>query len=257
MKATRTLAAASGAFALTLMAAPAAFAADTYQLQLDQLNDSGASSTASVSVEGNEMSVKIDGTGFTPNAPHAQHLHGDTDLTTDFRCPTGLERDANGDGVVDTAEALPDYGDVFIALTTEGDTSKDSGLAVDRFPVADGEGNLSYERTIEVDDATVEGLKNLHIVQHGLDLNDNGEYDAEAGNSSLDPSLPLEATAPATCGMVEGSNIKDLPEGGVETGDGSTSGVESAGLIGLGGASIAAAAGGLVLLRRRTATAQR
>lgn len=245
------------AAAVMLFAVPtAAFADESVQVKLDALNNSGASGTATLTATGNgDLKISIRSKGMVPNSPHAQHLHGAVN-SMDFHCPP-MSADKDGNGFVSTEEGLPSYGDIFISLTSKGDTTKASGLAVDRFPVADGEGNLSYERTIEVDDATVEGLKNLHIVQHGLDLNDNGEYDAEAGQSSLDPSLPLEATAPATCGMVEGSNIKDLPEGGVETGDGSTAGVESAGLIGLGGASLAAAAGGLVLMRRRAATAQR
>jgi hypothetical protein len=37
----------------------------------------------------------------------------------------------------------------------------------------------------------------------GVDLNDNGRYDFKAaGKSELDPSLPQEATIPATCGVI-------------------------------------------------------
>ncbi|MDR7301891.1 hypothetical protein [Haloactinomyces albus] len=37
------------------------------------------------------------------------------------------------------------------------------------------------------------------VVLHGIDPNDSSAYDGEA-KSSLAPSLPLEATAPAACG---------------------------------------------------------
>jgi hypothetical protein len=39
-----------------------------------------------------------------------------------------------------------------------------------------------------------------------------------AGPSELDPALPQEATAPASCGIIEGSNISAIPAGGVDTG---------------------------------------
>jgi len=57
-------------------------------------------------------------------------------------------------------------------------------------------------------------------VTHGIDVNGNGAYDAEAGKSSLDRELPPEATAPAAYGMIEGSNVTDMPDGGVDTGSG-------------------------------------
>ncbi|NEE50180.1 hypothetical protein G3M55_36935, partial [Streptomyces sp. SID8455] len=74
--------------------------------------------------------------------------HGSTD-GHDFRCPD-KSADKDGDGIVTTAEGLPTYGDINISLTTKGDTSKDSGLAVDRMPVADKNGKLTYSRTITV-----------------------------------------------------------------------------------------------------------
>ena len=41
------------------------------------------------------------------------------------------------------------------------------------------------------------------VVIHGVDYNDNGTYDFDsAGKSDLDPKLPEEATAPATCGVL-------------------------------------------------------
>ena len=40
-----------------------------------------------------------------------------------------------------------EYGDVFMSLTTNGDASAESGLAVDRMPVADDSGRIDYDRT--------------------------------------------------------------------------------------------------------------
>ncbi|MBW1598218.1 hypothetical protein [Streptomyces sp. JJ38] len=233
---------------------PASAAEDqAYQIDLETLNDSGASGTALVSLEGTELTVKIRANGLVPNAPHAQHIHGSTQ-GRDFHCPEP-DADQDGDGIVSTAEGVPDYGDVNISLTTEGDTSKESGLAVDRFPKADQDGNLSYERTITVSQDVADHFRDLHLVQHGIDVNGNGKYDGEAGKSSLDEKLPLEATAPANCGMVKGASIGEMPEGGVETGtgpgaDAGRNGSET--VLAMGGAGLlAAAAATAVAVRNR------
>ncbi|MCC9153987.1 hypothetical protein LZP81_20310 [Streptomyces parvulus] len=237
--------------AVALSAAAPALAADSqaYQINLEQLNDSGASGTAMVSLEGTELTVKIQAEGLVPGAPHAQHIHGST-KGMDFHCPDA-SADKNGDDIVSTVEGLPSYGDINISLTTSGDTSKDSGLAVDRMPTADKDGNLSYERTISVSQAVADHFKDLHIVQHGIDVNDDGKYDAGAGKSELDPKLPLEATAPANCGMVHGASIGEMPEGGVETGTAAADGGDNGQMIALGGAGLMAAVAGAVALRRR------
>jgi hypothetical protein len=88
-------------------------------------------------------------------------------------------------------------------LTTRGDTSPKSALAVNRFPVANAKGSVHYERTFSVSANVAKNLGKKVIVQHGVDLNDNGRYDFKAaGKSELDPSLPQEATIPATCGVI-------------------------------------------------------
>ncbi|MFI5755882.1 hypothetical protein [Streptomyces sp. NPDC051569] len=223
-----------------------------YQIDLEQLNDSGASGTAMLSLDGDKLTVKIEASGLVPGQPHAQHIHGSTD-GHDFHCPDA-SADKDGDGIVTTAEGLPAYGDINISLTTKGDTSKDSGLAVDRMPVADKDGKVSYSRTITVSQAVVDHIKDLHVVQHGIDPNKNNEYDFGKGKSELDPKLPQEATAPADCGMVQGAAVGSMPVGGVETGSGSTEGIESPGLLAAGGAAVLGA-GALFTYRRRTRTA--
>ncbi|MEJ1201063.1 MULTISPECIES: CHRD domain-containing protein [unclassified Streptomyces] len=237
--------------ALALSAAAPALAADSqaYQIDLKQLNDSGASGTAMVSLEDTKLTVKIQAEGLTPGAPHAQHIHGST-KGMDFHCPDA-SADKDGDGIVSTVEGLPAYGDINISLTTSGDTSKDSGLAVDRMPTAGKDGKLSYERTITVSQDVADHFKDLHIVQHGIDVNDNGTYDMDAGKSQLDPKLPLEATAPASCGMVHGASIGEMPEGGVETGTAATGGDDAGQMMALGGAGLMAAAVGAVVVWRR------
>ena len=53
--------------------------------------------------------------------------------------------DAKGDGTLNTTDGGPAYGPIVVSLTKTGDTSPDSGLAVDRFDTAPG-GKISYER---------------------------------------------------------------------------------------------------------------
>ncbi|MET4927279.1 hypothetical protein P3L51_33810 [Streptomyces sp. PSRA5] len=224
---------------------------EAYQIDLEALNGSGATGAALVSFQGTKLTVKIEATGLVPGQPHAQHIHGSTD-GHDFSCPDA-SADKDGDGIVSTAEGLPQYGDINISLTTKGDTSKDSGLAVDRMPVADKDGKLDYSRTIEVSQDVVDHIKDLHIVQHGIDRNDDGKYDFGAGKSELDPKLPQEATAPANCGMVKGAAVGSMPVGGVETGTGGAAGTGAPGMV-AGGAAAILLAGGLFAVKRRTRT---
>lgn len=247
------------ACAIVLAGATGASADEKWTMNLTDTmgNDSGSSSTAHLTIAGDQLTVDITGTGFTPNSPHAQHFHGSFEDNKDFTCPTSAA-DADGDGQVNTEEGLPTYGDIMISLTTKGDTSPDSGLAVDRMPVADADGNLSYSRTITLPDGAGPKLKNLHIVQHGLDANGNDKYDMEAlGESSLAVSLgvkgiPEEATNPATCGTVTGAAVGAPPTGGVATGGGTTEGVEAMGAFGAGAGALVLA-GGLLAYRRRLA----
>ncbi|MEN3123510.1 MULTISPECIES: hypothetical protein [Janibacter] len=256
---TKAALATPAACAILFAGATGASADETWTMNLTDTmgNDSGSTSTATVTVAGDQMTVDITGTGFTPSSPHAQHFHGSFDENKDFTCPTPAA-DKDGDGQVDTEEGLPTYGDIMISLTTKGDTSPKSGLAVDRMPVADADGNLRYSRTITLPEGAGPKLKNLHVVQHGLDANGNGKYDMDAlGESSLAKSLgvkgiPEEATNPATCGTVTGAAVAAAPTGGVQTGGGTTEGLEAKGALGAGALAMAGAAGLLVMRRRLT-----
>lgn len=163
--------------------------------KLDELNDTGARGIGIVKLDGNEADVRIFAAGLLPDHPHAQHFH----IEGAGQCPTE-EADTNDDGIISTVEGRPDYGAIGTSLTTTGDTSPASGLAVERFPTASN-GFVRYDRTFTVSDAAAESLRNGNavIVLHGIDANDTGTYDGDAP-SELNPALPLEATAPAACG---------------------------------------------------------
>ncbi|MFB9237598.1 hypothetical protein ACFFWC_18915 [Plantactinospora siamensis] len=259
MRFRRTLFAIPAMAALLLATPTAAFADESVHVKLLELNKSGASGTATLTaMDDGDLRVSIRSTGLVPNSPHAQHLHGSTG-GMDFHCPD-MSADKNGNGYVSTEEGMPVYGDIFISLTTRGDTAKASGLAVDRMPVADAKGNLMYDRTIPAADlpkGTIAHLKDLHVVQHGIDANGNHKYDlAGLGESTLAKSaglrgIPEEATDPALCGMVSGAAAGSVPVGGVATGDGSTR-HEPAVWYGAGGLALLAALGIIVVTRRRS-----
>lgn len=175
----------------------------------DPSKDGGseASGNARVTVDGDHVTVRIQAKGLTPNLVHVQHIHG----VARNQCPTAERRDDRvDDGLIDTVEGLPDYGAIQVSLTTRGDTSPGSGLAVERFPVADEHGKLKYERTftigVDFPREVAEHFEQHHFVVHGIDVNRNGSYDFEAGTSGLTSSLPLEAELPATCGLTKHSH---------------------------------------------------
>ncbi|BBC36245.1 uncharacterized protein SGFS_075390 [Streptomyces graminofaciens] len=250
------LAALPAAVLLTVAgSSPALAEEDTpaYQIDLEQLNDSGSKGTVLLSARGTELTVWIKSEGMVPGQPSAQHLHGSTE-GHDFVCPDD-SADTDGDGILNNTEATVHYGDINIALTVSGDTdAATSGLAVDRMPVADAEGKIAYKRTIPVSQDVIDHIKDLHVVQHGIDRNGNDKYDFEgAGKSELDPTLPQEATAPTNCGEVKGAAVGSVPVGGIETGGGATGAGMSPGvMIGAAGAASVMVAGVLFAVRRRT-----
>jgi hypothetical protein len=156
--------------------------------------------------------------GLLADAPHAAHIHYGEQARQE--CP-GLGDDTNDDGRLNTTEGVPAYGPIAVSLTTEGDTSPASGLAIDRFDTAD-DGTIDYEREepIATSDevaraiAAGEGV----VVVHGVDRDGDGVYGGDVP-SDLDPSLPTEATDPALCGVLEDEH-GDHHEGDHEHEDG-------------------------------------
>ncbi len=191
------------AVAVSLSLVSVAFAQSTnkqsFKANLNPLNRSGAEGTAVLHKEGRKLEVRINSTDLAPKLVHAQHIHGFKQAVSE--CPTLA---ASGrDNLITTAEGQPSYGPIQVSLTTRGGTSPASGLAVNRFPVANSGGSVSYNRTLTVPQSVASNLGKKAIVQHGVDLNNNGRYDFKsAGKSELDPSLPQEATIPANCGVI-------------------------------------------------------
>ncbi|MFI5496327.1 hypothetical protein [Actinoplanes sp. NPDC051859] len=170
--------------------------------KLKALNASGASGTARVELHGKTATVWVTAKGVLAKMPHAMHIHTGGHGT----CPT-MAADMNKDKIINTTEGHHAYGDIAVSLTTSGDTTPASGLAVDRFPTAP-KGSFTYKRDVKVSAAVAKQIRmnNAVIVVHGIDRNGNGKYDFGAGKSDLDPKLPLEATSPAICGPLHMQN---------------------------------------------------
>jgi hypothetical protein len=159
-------------------------------------NKVDGSGNAKIELDGNTAKVTVRVKGLLDDAPHAMHIH----VKGNGECPTANDATKhNGRRSISTTDGLEDYGPIGTSLTTRGDTSPASALAVDRFP---GSGDFNYSRTIKVTDKVAKEIRrdNAVVVVHGIDYNGNGKYDAVLGASELDPKLPQEATAPALCG---------------------------------------------------------
>jgi hypothetical protein len=235
---------------LTMSAASAAEGSAQADLTPTPSSPGGGTGQAMVEISGTTLSFTLAAQGLLADAPHAAHIHFGQDAR--HECPTD-EDNTDPTEFFTTTEGAPAYGEIVVSLTTEGDTSPDSALAVDRFGVGD---DFEYSRgDVQVSEDVAQAILDGEsaVVIHGVDYDGDGAYsEGERGASELDESLPGEATDPALCGVLAASQMGEMPEGGVETGAGSTTGVENAGLIGLG--ALATVGGGALLIRRRFTT---
>ncbi len=176
-----------------------------YSGTLAELNGSGVTGTIDADVLSDDrVAITLEVTGVAADLPHAQHFHGM--LMEANTCPTP-DADANEDGKITVIEGIPFYGGIQSSLTTEGDTSAESALAVDRYPVT-SDGSYTYTRVIDVEGDVATYLGNLQVVVHGVDLDESGTYNGP--DSTLNSSVPEEATLPAACGSLDFDGI-NLP----------------------------------------------
>ncbi|MFJ9456318.1 hypothetical protein ACIRST_14655 [Kitasatospora sp. NPDC101447] len=144
----------------------------------------------------NTARITVSATGLLNGAPHAMHIHEKGNGECPDADDAGLH---NGHRAISTTDGLPSYGPIGTSLTTTGDTSPGSALAVDRFPST---GTFHYSRTVQLTSDVAQQVRqdNAVVVVHGIDYNGNGRYDNVLGPSELNPAFPQEATAPALCG---------------------------------------------------------
>ena len=221
----------------------------TYQATLNPLNNSSGSGQFMMEVTGTQAKItqQVSGVAATfqdAAYPHVQHIH----IGGQGTCPDP-SADTDGDGVVDTMEGQPAYGMIGTTLSVSGDTSPDAATDVSIAPSGD---SYEYSRTIDLSPDTLASLEagTAVVVVHGLDPATLSQQ-AQDAKSDLVPELPLAATAPTLCGAVTASQMSQIPSGSVDTGGGSSAGVENAWLLGVGASSLLAAGGLLAVTRRR------
>jgi len=238
-----------GAAALLAMPGQAgAAAATSYQAQLGALNNSNASGTVTLDLNGSQATITehVDGLAATFGGkpyPHVQHIH----IGAQGVCPAA-SADKNADQVVSTTEGAPFYGPIGTTLSTSGDTSPKAGTTL---TVAPSGASFDYSRTITLDAKTLASLTagKAVIVVHGLDPATLSKK-AQGEKSDLVPALPLAATSPALCGTLASSQMSTIPGGSAGTGGGSTAGTQDEALL-LAGGGLLLAAGGALAVRRR------
>jgi hypothetical protein len=146
------------ALAATVLLAVSAWASATpmhFYANLTPLNNSGISGHASLTRNGNQLSVHLHATGLEANA-HPQHIHGPFvngdvkpgSTPTQATLPTVAADDTDGDGLVETAEGLAAYGPILVPLTT-------NGVAGGNFPTVGTDGVLDYTQTFDLADSSI------------------------------------------------------------------------------------------------------
>jgi hypothetical protein len=181
---------------------------------LGPVNRSGARGTATATLRGNVLSIRIVTHGLAPGLRHAQHIH----IGGRHTCPGPNATGSGLGGQVRSGDARKLVGAIAVSLTTTGDTSPDSSYELDRFPI----GNAGYRRTITVSPRVAAELRAGEgvIEQHGVDANHDGRYDGSA-RSDVKAELPEEVSNSAACGRLQPSSFP-LPVGGVAAGGGGT-----------------------------------
>jgi hypothetical protein len=183
----------------------------TYNYSLDSIQPAdvpGGQATGTTRIKAlpnGKLQVTVEAWGLSPNLPHAMHLHGVPGDATDMACPGPGA--AGADGVVSVIDGVPFYGGILTSLTTTGDVSPSSALALDRYTVADANGYLYYQRTL-TSPAGYTDAGTVQVIVHGIDFDGNGQYAFNADDpfssrsSSLGAGIPLEATVPVLCGGI-------------------------------------------------------
>ncbi|MEO6955988.1 MAG: hypothetical protein ABI137_04525 [Antricoccus sp.] len=230
-----------GAMSLSMGGVASAATGTSYQANLQQINNSGASGNLTLQLDGDQATITesvsgLPGTFMGKPYPHVQHIH----IGGKGMCPTP-SADVNGDGVISTTEGGPAYGMVGTTLSVSGDTS---AKAATDLTIAPSGASYKYSRTITLDAASLASVKagTAVIVVHGLDPATLSQQ-AQGEPSDLVPTLPLAATSPALCGALQASQMTTTPNGAADTGGGSTAGIEDRGLLAAGGGLLLAAAG--------------
>jgi hypothetical protein len=221
----------------------------TYHADLTVLNSKVAGNptgTADISIQGDNVVVKVMMNGTPMNITHVQHIH------TASACPPA-SADVNKDTYIDVVEGLPFYGPILIPL--DGDlSSQAAGSTI--FPMADASGSYTYNQStslarmladlhapdLDLTDAIVKlapgedlNLAGRHVIIHGVPASTNLPSTVATLHG-----LPNYATLPIACGPI----TRVTTTGGTATGGTATGGTATGGTATGGTATGGTATGG-------------
>lgn len=182
-----------------LSALPAQAGVFTYEAILNDISGLGGSARADIVFDSmaNDLWVRVQGGGFAADMLHVQHIHGRFDADgnpADSVSPT-LADDADGDGVVELLEGLPQYGGILLSLFDEDAAAM--GDPFGGFPSApNGIIDFAFEYDLDTTGAFQAGITAAdlfpldlrEIVIHGAFLNPGigGVGNEMAGNDLFD-----------------------------------------------------------------------
>lgn len=163
---------------------------------------SGVTAKANLHLVGQQLTAILTAQGLSPNLAHAIHIHG-KDSPEVAMCPNASRADdIRADGLIETAEGLPDYGPVRVSFTETGDTSPASTFALDRFSVANSSGVLKYQRTFTIPADVASRLGDMELVIHGADDALGEGHDGSYASYLSALNVPIEAELPVACGEI-------------------------------------------------------
>lgn len=164
------------------------------------MNDSGVTGNATLTIDGDQLTVRVEASGLTPGETHMMHIHGradpDTGLPLNSTLPTEAD-DTDGDGFIELAEGAVSVGPVIVPLTSP------PGGAADDYPTTE-DGTITFEETYDLggevtfadgfaaSDLFPLDLRVVHL--HGMEVDEGdgegtpGEVD---GTPGFKPGLPV------------------------------------------------------------------
>ncbi|MEF2548445.1 hypothetical protein VQ045_14870 [Aurantimonas sp. E1-2-R+4] len=198
------------ALAVLTGAASAQDSDGVYRADLAPLNaettGSEAGGTATLTVFGDTLTIRLDATGTAPGIMHLQHFHGFADGDETSRCPS-TDADTNGDGIIDLIETEPLAG---VTMVPFHDDPGSMEIVADSYPTADADGAYSYEQSVSLPalrkafDAKFPGQQLdfdrrvifLHGVPEASELPDTVQSLGD---------VPAQVTLPIACGAIQRS----------------------------------------------------